>query len=297
MKTILVTGSTGFIGSNLVKTLAAEKKYNVIGAVEDPTGFTDRYTCNNYLKTIPNDDLFNGKIKNVDVVVNCAFARSNDPLLLASALDFTTQLASTLKKIGVSSLVNISSQGVYKRLPANELQTENSAIEPIDMYSMAKYSAEQIFIASECADHITNVRLASINMKQRFLFAFVKKVMSGEQIVLTTPNQNAALLDVKDAVSGLREIVDINESERKAVYNLGIGSQMTILEYASITVDTLKQYGYSGKIVIAESKSGVGNSGMDCSRIMTDTGWRPKVSVGDMVNEIYFEIKKELEND
>ncbi len=296
MKTVLVTGSTGFIGSNLVKALSAEKRYNVIGVVEDESGFTDRYQCNDYLRTVSNNDLLNGRMTSVDIAVNCAFARSNDAFLLADALKFTELLALAFKKIGVGSLINISSQGVYKRLPSEELQTEESAIEPIDMYSMAKYATEQIFIASECAHHITNVRLASINMKQRFLFAFVKKILAGEQIVLTAPRQNAALLDVRDAVSGLQAIINIQESDRKPVYNLGTGTQMTILEYANIAVDTLKQYGCSGKIVVDEKASGA-NSGMDCSRIMKDTGWKPELTVKDMVKEFYLELAKGNKND
>ena len=139
MKTVLVTGSTGFLGSHLVKALAEEKMYDVIGAVEDPTGFTDKYGCNEYLRTIPNDALLASDVGHVDLVVNCAFARSNNAFLLANALDFTAQLAKSLKNSNIGALINISSQGVYKRLPPNELQSETSEIEPIDLYSMANF--------------------------------------------------------------------------------------------------------------------------------------------------------------
>ena len=293
MKTVLVTGSTGFLGSNLVKALANEKKYDVIGAVEDPTGYTDRYTCGEYLRTISNDALLASDIGHVDLVVNCAFARSNNAALLANALDFTAKLANALKKAHIGALINISSQGVYKRMPANELQAETCEIEPIDLYSMAKYAAERMLIVSECAPHITNVRMASINMKQRFLFAFVKKIMEGEQIVLTAPNQNAALLDIQDAVSGLRALIDLPDAARKDTYNLGIGTQMTILDYAKIAVDTLKEYGYSDEIVLNDAGTEGNNSGMDCSRMIMDTGWRPQKSVEDMVRAYCCELQND----
>ena len=290
MKTILVTGSTGFIGSHLVKALAEEKQYHVLGAVEDDDGLTDRFECNDYLRTIPNRELLKGNVPRIDVVVNCAFARSNDACLLADALDFTAKLADALKKIGVGALINISSQGVYKRLPEGELQTEESEIEPIDLYSMAKYAAEKIFLASACATFITNVRLASINMKQRFLFAFTKKILEGDPIVLTSPPQNAALLDVQDAVSGLQALIRLPDRERKVVYNLGTGCQMTILDYARAAEKTMKAFGYAADLTVKEDNKTLQNSGMDCSRIIKETGWTPTVSAEAMVKEFYFEL-------
>lgn len=292
MKTILVTGSTGYIGSRLVTALSEEKCYRVIGAVEDDFGITDRYQCGDYLETISNRELLNGNLSGIDYVVNCAFARSNDPRLLADALDFTSKLALAYQRIGVGSLINISSQGVYKRMPDGELQTEESAIEPIDLYSLAKYSAERIFLASRCAGSITNVRLASINMRQRFLFAFVKKVFAGEPIVLTTPYQNAALLDVSDAVTGLQALLRLPDQNRKAVYNLGTGRQMTILDYARVVESVMEDYGYSPKLIVEDGAAATRNSGMDCSRIMRETGWEPRITVHNMV-DIYLQ---ELQN-
>ena len=290
MKTILVTGSTGFIGSHLVKALSEEKLYRVIGAVEDENGFTDRYQCNDFLETIPNAELLNGNLPKVDIAVNCAFARSNDPLLLAKALDFTARLADAYQRIGAGSLINLSSQGVYKRLPEGELQTEYSEIAPIDLYSMAKYAAEKMLVVSQCSPYITNVRLASINMKQRFLYTFVKKAFEEEPIVLTAPYQNAALLDVKDAVSGLQALIGLPDIERKDAYNLGIGSQMTILDYAKIVEKIMQEYGHCCRLVINDTSCGATNSGMDCSRMIKETGWKPTVSVEAMVRSYYYEL-------
>ncbi len=294
METILVTGSTGFIGSHLVKALSEEKRYAVIGAVEDDSGFTDRYSCNEFLRTIPNAELLKGKLLPINCVVNCAFSRSNDPELLAGALDFTAELAYALRRIGVGALINISSQGVYQRLPAGELQTEDTPIAPIDLYSMAKYAAERILIASNCATYITNVRLASINMRQRFLFAFVRKVLAGEPIVLTAPYQNAALLDVRDAVYGLQALLRLPDQERKTMYNLGSSQQMTILDYARVVESVMREYGYSPELIVTDENAAAPNAGMDCIRIMRETGWQPRVTVRNMVETFIRELQDEV---
>ena len=120
--------------------------------------------------------------KMVSTVINCAFARSNQANDLASAIVFTQKLIEGFKVANVGSVINISSQGVYKRLPIGELSAEDSPIEPIDLYSMAKFAVEKIFETSGLAN-VTNVRLASINMKQRFLYHFVQKAKNHETII------------------------------------------------------------------------------------------------------------------
>ena len=290
MKTVLITGASGFLGSHLVQALKDDKRYRIIGVARD----TEKIPRGRNIEAISIDSFFSMTDLHVDMLVNCAFARSNNALLLANSLDYTANLAKILKKAEIQSLINISSQGVYKRLPAGELQKEDSQICPIDMYSMAKYSAEKILTASECASHITQVRLASINMKQRFLFSFINNVINGENIVLSAPYQNAALLDIKDAVSGLQALIDLPNINRKEIYNLGINKQMTVFDYACVVVNTMKEFGYHGEIVLDNSNTDINNSGMDCSQIMEDTGWRPRITPRDMVYDYYCELTKEI---
>ena len=107
---------------------------------------------------------------------------------------------------------------------------------------MAKYATEKMFNLSSIP-YVTNVRLASILMPQRFLYYFVKKAKAEESFTVTAPNQYAALLDVTDAAAGLAAIADKNPKERANVYNLGIGTQYSLLEYAESvkSINNLRQ--------------------------------------------------------
>ena len=285
MKKILVTGSTGFLGSHLVNELLKDRDnyiYAVLGRPEDKMNVLPD---DNRLQTIECDAFWNIELRDIDTAINCAFARSNDYGPLSTSLQYTSHLINFLRNSNVHSVINISSQGVYKRLPMGELAHENSSIEPIDIYSMAKYATEQMFLASGIP-FVTNVRMASINMKQRFLNFFVQKVKTNEEILITTPKKPAALIDVHDAAAGLAAITNLSPEKRANTYNLGIGIQMTILDYAKEVIRIGQEKRYQSQLIIEDNGS-FGGAGMDCSKIMNDCNWSIQISTKQMIDELF----------
>lgn len=285
MKNILVTGATGFLGSHLVKELLKNPNNYVLAVLGRPEDKANVLPISGHLEIIECDAFWNTELKDIDTIVNCAFARSNEAQLLASAFDFTEKLIKRLEKLKVKSAINISSQGVYQRLGVGELSNEKSPIEPIDLYSMAKYATEKMFNLSSIP-YVTNVRLASILMPQRFLYYFVKKAKAEESFTVTAPNQYAALLDVKDAASGLSAIVNISPVKRAEIYNLGIGKQYSLLDYA----ESVKTIGESLGIKVSfdiEDNGTIVCAGMDISLLMEEAGWKPSIFKDEMIINLF----------
>lgn len=285
MKTVLITGATGFLGYHLVKSFLERGDTNVIAILGRPEDKANALPNARNLHIFSLNTFFNESFKDVDSVVNCAFARSNDAELLAGALDFTERSIKRFEEMGVKSVVNISSQGVYQRMNGGELSKEDSPIGPIDLYSLAKYATERMFSISSIP-YVTNVRLASLLMPQRFLYYFVNRVKAGERFTVTAPNQYAALLDVSDAAKGLVAIAELAPEVRADVYNLGIGTQYSLLEYAESVKTIGDQMGYNVEFDVADNGTIV-RAGMDCSRVMRDTGWRPFILKDEMIMNIY----------
>lgn len=287
MRTILVTGASGFLGHHLVKELLKETDIEVIAIGGRPEDKANPLPENARLSFYSLDNFFSDQFDNIDTVINCAFARSNDAALLAQAFDFTEKLIKRLEEFKVGSVINLSSQGVYKRLPKGELSTEDSPIEPIDLYSMAKYATEKLFSVSSIP-YVTNIRLASLMMPQRFLYFFVEKAKAGVPFNVTAPNQYAALLDVRDAASGLVAIALRSLEQRAPTYNLGIGCQYSLLEYAESVKTIGKRLGYDVSFEVVDNETIV-CAGMDCSCLMTDTGWKPQIFKDEMITHLFME--------
>lgn len=147
MKRILVTGSLGYLGSVLTKTLA-ESGFDCIGY---DTGFFK--DCLLYpppaTETIFRDarDITEADLKNIDVVVHLA-GISNDPmgkLDAARVYDptrvYSLNIAKLCKKLGVR-FIFASSCSVYG-LGEDELLTELSPAHPQTYYSLNKLQIEE----------------------------------------------------------------------------------------------------------------------------------------------------------
>lgn len=281
MKTILVTGATGFLGYHLINELLKHEELYVIAVGGKPEDKANLLPDHPNLQFYPLSSLFEDCFSDIDTVINCAFARSNDAKQLAEALDFTEKAIKRFEELRVKSVINISSQGVYQRLDVGELSKEDSPIQPIDLYSMAKYACEKLFRISSIP-FVTNVRLASLYMPQRFLHFFIQKAIKGESFALTAPNQYAALLDVTDAASGLVSIAILPSEKRSDTYNLGIGTQYSLLDYAESVKDIGNKFGYNVKFDVSDNGTTV-CAGMDCSRLMSDTGWKPSILKDEMI--------------
>ena len=284
MKTVLVTGSTGFLGFHLIKELLKHDELHIIAIGGRPEDKANLLLDHPNLQFYPLSSLFEKCFSDIDTVINCAFARSNDAKQLAEALDFTEKAIKRFEELRVKSVINISSQGVYQRLDVGKLSKEDSPIQPIDLYSLAKYACEKLFIISSIP-FVTNVRLASLYMPQRFLHFFIQKAIVGESFTLTAPNQYAALLDVTDAASGLAAIALLPPEKRADAYNLGIGTQYSLLEYAESVRRIGANFGYDVKFDVSDNGTTV-CAGMDCSKLMKDTGWSPTIFKDEMITNL-----------
>ncbi len=288
MKTILVTGATGFLGHHVVNELLMANDVNVIAIGGRPEDNANELPQSNRLRFFPLEGLFSENFQPIDVVINCAFARSQDSELLAQSFDFTERMIHRFEAMNVDTVINISSQGVYKRQRKGSLSSEQSPIAPIDIYSMAKYATEKMFCMSNIP-HVVNVRLASLCMPQRFLYFFVEKAKSEEKFTLTAPNQYAALLDVEDAASGLVSIAKRQHTQKQDVYNLGIGTQYSMLEYAQSVKKIGQKMGYHVSFDVVDNGTTL-CAGMNCSKLIKDTGWKPLVMKDEMITNIFNQI-------
>ena len=163
---------------------------------------------------------------------------------------------------------------------------EDGVIEPNTAYGLAKWAVENM-LKLGCKKSYTSIRMASLSTNARFLDFFVDSVIAGRDITVTAPNQYASIMDVSDAVAGIVAVESIATGSRERVYNLGPSVQYSILDYAQSTNDLGAQYGYSPVSVKVDDKGGDFAICMDCSKLVSQTGWKPVVTKEIMLQNMF----------
>ena len=286
MKHIIITGATGYLGHHLVQDFLRDPFNKVTAVTGRPEDKANALPDNSRLNVIPCDALYTTDFGHADALIHTAFARGENFPGLAASIEMTRKVIEVVNEQNIDSFINISSQGIYKGLKAGEKVKEDGIVEPNTTYSLMKWSVENMLKLGSKKPY-TNIRMASLSANARFLVSFVNSVKEGNPIMVTAPNQYASIMDVTDASSGIKTIVDIPLQNREDVYNLGPDVQYSILEYAETAVAIGRELGYKGSNITIDDKGSFFAICMDCSRIRSQTCWRPVITKELMFTKLF----------
>ena len=286
MRTILVTGASGFLGSNLITKLLEEGNTKVIAVLGRPEDKANLLPENDSIIVYPCSDLFTADFGHVDTLIHTAFSRGDNLQGLTDSIEMTEKVIELVNNQDIDSIINVSTQGLYQGLKPGEKVTEKGTIGPNTAYGLAKWSVENM-LKLGCKKCYTNIRMASLSTNARFLDFFVDSVITHKDITITAPNQYASIMDVADALSGIVSVVDLPLIQRSSVYNLGPGVQHSILEYAQAANEVGKTFGYAPVDIAVDDSGKEFAICMDCSKIESQTGWRPKVTKIVMLQKMF----------
>lgn len=286
MRTVLVTGSTGFLGHHLVAELLNSPDTRVIAILGRPEDKANALPESDNLVVYPCSELFTADFGHVDTLIHTAFSRGENLPGLTRSIELTEEIIELVNEQDIDSIINISSQGIYQGQKPGAKVDENGFVEPNTAYGLAKWAVENM-LKIGCRKKYTNIRMASLSANARFLDFFVDSVITGKDITVTAPNQYASIMDVSDAVSGILSIYDLPVRERDIVYNLGPGVQYSILEYAESANIVGEVFGYRPTKINVEDSGKVFAICMDCSRISDQNNWTPKISKEEMLSNLF----------
>ena len=286
MRRILVTGASGFLGSNLISRLIDKGDTEVIAILGRPEDKSNTFPKGKNISIFPCSKLFTYDFGHVDTLIHTAFARGDSLPGLTSSIEFSERVIELVNYHSIDSIINISTQGLYQGLKPNEKVTEDGIIGPNTSYGLAKWAVENMLMVG-CKKQYTSIRMASLSANARFLDLFVDKVIAHEDIKITAPRQYASIMDVCDAVKGILTVEDIPLSQRKVVYNLGPEAQNTIFDYAEMSNEVGEALGYDSVGIVIEDCGKEFAICMDCSRLREQTGWACCIDDRMMIRKLF----------
>lgn len=149
---VLVTGATGFVGSALLKRLAAESGVEPVALVRGQSGALAFDGERLAVADLESESLPEGNLAGIEVVVHAGarvhVMRDSEPDPLAAFrrvnLEGTLNLARRAAEDGVKRFVFVSSAKVHGEVsPFGDPFTEQQTPNPVDPYAISKYEAEQ----------------------------------------------------------------------------------------------------------------------------------------------------------
>ena len=243
MQTLLVTGASGFIGTNLIEKLRQlSDVYNVIALGSKDIKGVVSVNHKNY--TFSKDDFVAKGLSNIDVLVHLgAFipksnAQANDIDSCTANIQNTIHLLMNLPSVP-QKIVYISTTDVYDTC---EFINENTHTNPSTLYGWSKLYCEKIVenFGSKNDVKVQILRVGHIYGRgegayQKIIPNTIKLCLENKNPqIYTQGTELRSFLHVNDCVEAIMNAVDLNDNV--GVINIVAGKSMSILE----TVETIK---------------------------------------------------------
>ena len=298
VRSLLITGGTGYVGQNLIRNLQEQAKNYHIHLITQNLE-TAEELFSDEIKLSSWRDFINGELNlgQFDMLLHLGFARPHrTDTEIALSLKRTALLFEAAVSHQISRIVNVSSQSVYglsQPPPWNETQPAA----PESTYAMAKLSSELI-LEKLCASkpHInhTSLRLATVCGAAPGLIGldlmsrFVKQYKMGEPIKVIGGQQQFERIDIRDAISAISTLVTEGHTNWQGVYNLGVDYTFSCLELAQ-TVMRIgnSHYPQSNSKLIVEAAEVDMKFGMNSSAFRSLSTWEPQFNLEDSVNSLF----------
>ncbi len=294
---VLITGGTGFIGSNLSKRLISKgMEVRIIdnlstGKMENIKDIKEGVSLT--IGDILNVDLLEKVVRSIDYVVHLAAITSvqksieNPDLTYEVNVEGTRHVLEFSKRCGVKRVVFASSCAVYGN-PTILPVSEESELSPLSPYSESKIRGEELCL-QYLRDGLDVVVLRFFNVfgpKQHasspysgVISSFINKILNGEKpLIYGDGEQTRDFIYVDDVVHAIEKALFSNALKYR-VYNIGRGESFSVNQIFEIIREISN---FKGEPGFREPRKGeVRHTLADISRAKEYLGWRPEVNLKD----------------
>ena len=303
MRTILVTGAAGFIGSNFVRLLLNRGEDVKLIAFDKLTYAGNLANLQDLLEKHPKKVSFiKGDICDADAVgkafddhgvtevVHFAAESHVDRSILGSGPFIQANVIGTQVMLDVSKSKNVkkylqvSTDEVYGTLPEDKLEikfTEETPLQPNSPYSASKAAADCLVRSYFHTFHMPVLTTRCSNnygpyhFPEKLIPLFVTNLMEGKKVPLYGDGLNVRdWLYVEDHCDAIWTV--LNKGTPGEVYNIGGNNEIT---NRKITETLIREMGQNWDDVVTYVKDRPGHDrryAIDATKIKRELGWEPR---------------------
>jgi len=304
---ILITGTTGYIGSEITKALN-KKNLDYFGI--DSLIYSNKKNILNK-KNFKKLDIGSYKVKNLikkyslKTVIHCAAlsyildGEKNQSKYISNNIKKSKKFIDTCKKANVENFIFLSSSNVYKDGP--KIFSENSVTKPKNLYGKSKLIIEN-YLKSKSFKNLIILRLFNVIglSSNFFIFKFVKNDYQRLFFKLNNPRAKILLnyklvnkqksfperdfIDIKDVVFIILKLTNMIKIKKiNQIFNIGSGKSTSIIKiYEKFNkLKKIKKKNIKFKKISSKELS---ITKANINKIKKFLSWRPKLSLNKSIN-------------
>lgn len=317
-KTILISGSSGFIGSNLCKKLLLTYEGIHVVGVDNMNDYYDVSLKEDRLRQIEElhkdftfvrgdisdkafiDDLFDKY--HFDIVVNLAaqagvrYSIDHPDVYIESNVIGFFNILEAVRNHPVEHLIYASSSSVYGGNTKVPFSTEDKVDHPVSLYAATKKTNE---LMAYTYTHLFAVKSTGLRFFTVYgpagrpdmaYFSFTKKLLNGEKIrIFNYGKCERDFTYIDDIVEGIRRIMEKGPKEDYNLYNIGNHHPENLMDFVYTLGDCLKKEGLLSEdfdmdahMELVEMQPGdVAVTYADTAPLRSDYGFQPNTSLKD----------------
>jgi nucleoside-diphosphate-sugar epimerase len=298
---ILITGATGFVGANLLRTLA-KKERNIhiflretsdTWRIKDIMNKVDAHYCN--LIDKKNIKALVSEIRPKKIFHSAVYGgyphQTDFSKIVATNFLGTVNLLDACTSEGFEYFINTGSSSEYGIKKSSI--SENDVPEPIDPYGVTK-TAATLYCQSVAKRHnsrIFTLRLFSpygyFEDLNRLIPHVIKNCLSNKELQLSNPDFVRDFIFIEDVIDAFLTVADAAHNLRAGeIFNVGSGKQHNLREVVEL-VKTLtncrKEARWGLRSGRKHDAANVWEANIE--KIKRNTGWTPKVSLPEGISK------------
>ena len=311
MKTILITGGLGFMGSNFIRFLLNKEDVKVINLDKityagNPENLKDIENNPNYefvKGDIADKEIVDNVTKKADIIINFAAETHVDRSIMEPDAFIKTDVIGThtlleaARKHNIQKFIQISTDEVYGSINEGEFY-ETSPFEPNSPYSASKAGADHLCRAYHITYNLPIIVTHSCNFfgpyqyPEKLLPLFITNLIENKKVPVYTPGtQVREWIYTEDACNAILTI--LNKGKPGEVYNIGSGNRFKNIEITKKLLDFLNK----GEDSIEYIKDRPGHDqryAVNCDKLKA-LGWQTKYDFDTALKETILWYKNNQE--